>query len=324
MIKKALITTGILLIGLGLFLNSRQRSAEKKQEPHSFNVKSVDTMKFSRDLAREKKDSKAFENEIDRQVSQIADTGVTHVAIATPYDEEFVPYLEKWIAAARRYNLNVWFRGNFSGWENWFDYPSISQEEHTKKTVRFINEHDDLFMDGDIFVSCPECENGGPGDPRKTRDIEGFRHFLIDEKQEVDSAFNKQGKSIETGYYSMNGDVAKLIMDPLTTNALGGIVTVDHYVSSPEQFVKDIRYLHEISGGNIVIGEMGAPIPDIHGTMSEDQQAAWINSALTQLSKESYVIGVNYWTDKGSSTALWNKDDSKRKAVEIIEKFYKQ
>ena len=56
---------------------------------------SIDTMKYSRDVAREKLYDPSFDAIIDRQVGAIAETGATHVAIAVPYDEEFVPFLER-------------------------------------------------------------------------------------------------------------------------------------------------------------------------------------------------------------------------------------
>ena len=49
-------------------------------------------MKYSRDLSREKLKDPSFDVVIDKQVKAIAETGATHVAISTPYDEEFCQY----------------------------------------------------------------------------------------------------------------------------------------------------------------------------------------------------------------------------------------
>ena len=224
-----------------------------------FNVQSIDTMKYSRDMARDQGASKDFTRIIDAQVKQIADTGATHIAIATPYDEEFVPFLTSWVQAARKYKLKVWFRGNFSGWEQWFNYPRISQEKHTELITSFITNNTILFEDGDVFTSCPECENGGPGDPRKTGDVEGYREFLISEYKATQNAFKSISKNIIANYYSMNGDVAELVMNKDTTAKLGGVVTIDHYVLTPERLNNDINNIAEKSGGKIVLGEFGAP-----------------------------------------------------------------
>lgn len=285
---------------------------------------SIDTMKYSRDLSREKLGDTLFDSVIDIQVKNIANTGATHVAIATPYDEEFYPMLKRWVLAARKYNLKVWFRGNWSGWEGWFDYPKITRAEHTRKIEEFITKHKDIFIDGDIFTACPECENGGPGDPRQTGDIAGFRKFLINEYNVTKSLFKIINKNVGSNFNSMNGDVARAVMDKQTTSALNGIVTIDHYVATPEKLLSDIREISRTSGGKIVLGEFGAPIPDINGDMDESEQAAWISKALRLLLSSETVVGINYWTNIGSSTALWNEDNTPKAAVGVIRSIFSQ
>lgn len=311
----------VFLLFIFFFLTTTYNN-EAIQSPSYWKFQSIDTMKYSRDLAREKLRDPSFTPIINQQIKEIADTGATHVAIDTPYDEEFVPILKRWVAIARKYHLNVWFRGNWSGWQEWFDYPKIGREEHIKKTEAFILKHPELFEDGDVFSACPECENGGPGDPRMTGDVEGHRQFLIDEYTISKKAFQKIHKDVATNYNSMNGDVAWLIMDPETTKALGGLVVIDHYVSTPEQLVKDIRDLAVRSGGKVVLGEFGAPIPDIHGDMTDDEQAAWISKALGLLIQTEDFVGMNYWTNVGSSTELWDEEGTPRKAVKEIKKIY--
>ena len=273
-------------------------------ESSFWQIQSVDTMKYSRDLAREKASDPSFTITIESQVKNISDLGATHVAIGTPYDEEFVPFLTKWVTAARKNNLKVWFRGNFSGWEGWFDYPKISTEDHPRLIREFITKHPDLFEDGDIFTPCPECENGGPGDPRSTGDIEGFRNMLIGLREHTIFAFHLVGKKVTVGYFSMNGDVAKLAMDKVTTQKLGGVVTIDHYVKDPEKLNQDVTEIAEMSGGKILLGEIGAPIPDIHGAMTESEQNAWVEKTLSLLSNNHNVIGLNYWVLEGGTTGI--------------------
>jgi hypothetical protein len=295
----------------------------KQQEALVWNFESIDTMKYSRDVAREKLSSPSFDTVIEEQVKNIADTGATHIAIATPYDEEFVPFLTRWVTIARSHGLKIWFRGNFSGWEGWFNYPKITREEHLAKTKDFILKHSGLFSDGDVFTACPECENGGPGDPRQTGDIEGHRKFLIDEYSVTKQAFKATGKKVISNYLSMNGDVARAVMDKETTRQLDGVVTIDHYVLSPEKLASDIEEIHMLSGGKIVLGEFGAPILDIHGNMTEDEQAKWIQDVFSKLMQNPNVIGVNYWANMGSSTSLWRDDGGAKKAVETVTTAYK-
>ncbi len=286
-------------------------------------IQSIDTMKYSRDLARAKLNDDAFSQVIDTQVRNIAETGANYVAIDTPYDQEFFPMLSRWVLAARKYNLHVWFRGNFSGWENWFGYPRITRAQHMEKTQSFILDHSDIFEDGDIFSACPECENGGPGDPRHTGDVNGFRNFIITEYALAQGAFEKIGKKVSANYYPMNADVAKLVMDKQTTLSMGSVVVVDHYVNSPEVLVEDIRKLQEKTGGKIVLGEFGAPIPGIHGKMTESEQTQWVESVLGRLSSLNGVGGVNYWSNSGGTTGIWDKNGKAFSAVPIIKKYFK-
>ncbi|MBI4067572.1 carboxypeptidase regulatory-like domain-containing protein [Candidatus Gottesmanbacteria bacterium] len=286
-----------------------------------WDVQSIDTMKYSRDLAREKLKNASFDQIIDQQVKNIAQTGSTHIAIATPYDDEFLPYLTRWVKAARKYNLKVWLRGNFSGWEKWFDYRQIGRTEHTAKTKEFILQNKDLFEDGDIFTSCPECENGGPGDPRITGDVLGYRKFLISEYTTIKDVFRQIRKDVRANLYSMNGDVARLIMDKETTSRLDGVVTIDHYVATPEELLQDIENIVKSSGGKVFLGEIGAPIPDIHGNMTEDQQANYIANTLSKLAHTDSLIGLNYWVNEGGSTQLW-ENNQPRQAVPVIRTYF--
>ncbi len=285
-------------------------------------ITSIDTMKYSRDIAREKLNDSSFDEVIEKQVSDISATNATHIAIGTPYDDEFLPFLRRWVAKARKYKLNVWFRGNLSGWEEWFNYPGIGRDEHTAGIVRFIENNKDLFEDGDIFVTCNECENGGPGDPRRSGDISGHREFLIREYKEAKKAFGKIGKKVAANFNSMNGDVARLIMDKETTKALGGIVVVDHYVKMPEVLANDLKSLARKSEGLIVLGEFGAPIPDIHGNMGMQEQADWINEAMGRIFQMPEVIGLNYWVNTGGSTSLWSESGEKRLGVDVVANYF--
>jgi hypothetical protein len=319
----------LIIIGIALFLvigrvltNNIEKEQLKKPMPHKWEFASIDTMKYSRDIAREKANDPKFDIVIERMVSDIAATGATHVAIATPYDPEFIPFLTRWVKAARRNNINVWFRGNFSGWEGWFDHPKINRDIHQQQLVAFIEENQKLFNDGDIFSPCPECENGGPGDPRLTGDVDGYRKFLIAETDIASKAFKEIGVNVSANYHSMNGDVARLIMDKETTRKLGGVVVIDHYVKTPDILVADIKDLASKSGGKIILGEFGAPIPDIHGSMTEEEQAEWINEALIRLEKTPEFVGVNYWVNTGGSTELWDSDGNKKKAVDVVTYFY--
>lgn len=305
------------------FSAKKTKTYYREPKQQSFNFQSIDTMKYSRDLSREKLHDISFDAVIDTQMRSIAETGATHVAIGTPYDSEFFPVLLRWVHSARKYGLSIWFRGNWSGWEGWFGYSRLGRSEHIAKTEQFILDNPDLFNDGDLFSSCPECENGGPGDPRMTGDIEGYRTFLAEEYEKTKTAFEKIGKHVQSNLFSMNGDVAKLVMDKKTTTLLDGIVTVDHYVEKPDQLVSDIIKIAELSGGKVVIGEFGVPIPDIHGNMTDVEQAQWIANALDGLRQLQVIYGINYWLSVGGTTELWRSNMSKRPAVSALQLRYR-
>lgn len=330
MSKKKLILIG--LFGLFLFVLKQNWFSSHLPEPEVIQTppaswwkfQAIDTMKYSRDPSREfLQKIPELRTLADQQVSQIAQTGATHVGIATPYDEEFAPILEIWIDAARRYNLKIWFRGNWSGWEGWFGYPRITREQHLTKSTEFVLNHPHYFEAGDVFSACPECENGGPGDPRLNGDAAGHRRFLIAEHQALQTAFTEINRQVQTNFNSMNGDVARLIMDPATTEALGGLVVVDHYVRTPTQLNQDISDFAQRSGGQVVLGEFGAPIPDINGSMTESQQAMWVEDTLKLLQDNPDLVGLSYWTNMGGSTALWNNDGSPRAGVYGLTQAYR-
>ena len=323
---KKIFLVSFLIILLGIFLLKFTPDANEinNQPPPKrvWIVKSVDTMKYSRDLTGEKLGDPTFDQTIDLHTRSIADTGATHVAIGTPYDEKFIPYLTRWIQAARSHGLKVWFRGNFSGWEGWFGYKkNLTRSEHLDLMRQFINKNGALFDQGDIFSPCPECENGVAGDPRKTGDVSGFRKFMIDEHQAANAEFRKIGKNVRI-VGSMNYDVAALVMDEATANAVGNLIVIDHYVKSPQDLAADITKIALKTKANVMLGELGVPIPDIHGKLTEEEQGQWLEEAMSLIVKDESVIGINYWVGYGGSTAIFANDGTKKPAAQILEKYF--
>jgi hypothetical protein len=308
----------VLLFALSRFF---RQPAPPPVDPTWWRIQSVDAMKYSRDVSREKLTDLGFDRIIRQQVDAIAATGATHVAVGTPYDDEFVPFLERWVNIARQAGLNVWFRGNQSGWEEWFDYPLMTAEEHRAATDRFIRMHGRLFENGDVFDPCPECENGALGDPRQTGELTAYRDFLTATYRTSREAFRQINRNVMT-VFSMNYDVASLVMDASTTAALGGNVAIDHYVASPDRLQEDIRRLAAASHGRILLAEFGAPIPDIHGPLTPEAQADWVGAALRRLAETPELTGLNYWVSFGGTTALWQDDATPHPAVDVLSAYY--
>jgi len=284
----------------------------------------VDTMKTSRDRARNWQQAQDAHADTARQVRAIKSLGANCIAIDTPYDKEFLPYLKTWVKEARKNKLHIWFRGNFSSWEGWFDYPKgMSSEDLFAKTTDFITENPDLFEDDDIFTPAPEGENGGPFNQVEKDEHEAYRKFLLTEHQITKDAFTKIGKNVDVNWMSMNGGLAKRMFDQETIDGLGKVVTLDHYIKTAPEMGEFIDYFANKYGAKTIIGEFGAPIPEINGAMTEDEQANFIDSLFQELyKKKSNVIGVNYWVIYDSSTALYNQDFSERKAADVVRKYF--
>ncbi len=318
----------LALFALGVFLLSYVGNVSYYFAPTAtknlFEVQSIDTMKYSRDVAGQILDHpNSFKATIDKQMALIAESGATHAAIATPYDAKFLPVLKLWIASARAHNLSIWFRGNFSGWEGWFNYVKINRVTHKQLLNGFLRNNPDLFQSGDIFSPCPECENGGPGDPRMKGDAAGYNAFLREEKTIADDAFALQGKNIKI-YPSMNADIARQIITPATISAFGGTILIDHYVRTAEQFAGDIRAIPKKLNADVGLGEFGAPIPDLNGWMTQTQQAKYIDSLFKAMYLErAHIPVVNYWTLSGGSTALINDDGTPRAAYFTVQNYFK-
>jgi hypothetical protein len=320
------LTASILVLLYSIYYSQKLPPVkfEVPKAERTWEIKSIDTMKFSRDLAQEKLEDAGFENEIKLQVSKIAESKATHIAIATPYDEKFYPFLERWVKIAREKNLKVWFRGNFSRWEGWFNEPAdLTREEHIAQTRQFIQNHPDLFQDGDIFSPCPECENGGPGDPRYETGLKDFRKFITDEYDVSKEEFSKIQKDVKV-LYPMNYDVASLVVDIKTADLMDNTVTIDHYVKDSQKLSDDIDKLHKKTSARVILGEFGAPLPDLHGEFTADQQASWVGETLKLLSENENLIGVNYWVSHGGSTALFSENGSSRPAFWILTYYYQK
>ena len=290
-----------------------------------FPVQCIDTMKLSRDKAREFERAGKRDVVIKNQIDTIASLGANCVAIGTPYNDEFFPVLTAWVKEARSRHLRVWFRGNFAEWEGWFNYPkNMSTQAHIKKTEQFILAHPDLFEDGDIFTPAPEAENGGPFNPvNSAAKTVRFRRFLIDEQKTSENAFKQINKSVTTNWLSMSGGVAKHVLDEKTTQELGYVVTIDHYVASVADMKSYVDFFADTNRSEVVLGEFGAPIPDINGLMTETEQAEFVEDLLESLyGEKKKVIGVNYWTLTDSSTALLNSLGKEKKVAATLKKYY--
>jgi len=313
----------LIPVFLGLsFFSPKQEIISQEQPSYLWQVRSVDTMKTSRDKARVRLHDLKFDTEIEKELQAVKNLGANYVAIDTPYDEEFLPYLKRWVQLARKTELKVWFRGNWSNWEGWFDYPkNLAPERHQAKTAEFIETHPDLFEDEDIFDPCPECENAGfwkqPDDNTK------YNEFIRNQRVVLKNSFSKIKKRVYTNDFSIIGGRAKEVLDKKTLDALDNLVTIDHYIKNPSSMTQYIDYFSRNFHTKVLVGEFGAPIPDINGPMDENQQTLFIDEVLQQLYKnKADVLGINYYVLTEGTTKLLNDDGTQRQAVEVIKNYF--
>ncbi len=290
--------------------------------PEIWSIRSVDTMKTSRDKARAELYNKSYDNVIDNDLKIIKEMGANYVAIDTPYDDEFLPYLKRWVAHARSFGLKVWYRGNWSNWEGWFDYPkNMSPTEHIAKTSEFVEKHSDIFEDGDIFDPCPECENAGFWQLNSNN--AAYNQFLQDQQAGLKKSFNKINKQVYTNIFSIIGGRAREVLDKQTANNLDNTITIDHYFKNTSSLADYYNHFSKDLNSHIIFGEFGAPIPDINGNMDENKQAEFIYDAFSNFyENKDVVIGINYNVLAEGSSALVNYDRTPRKAIEVIKDFY--
>ena len=109
-----IITIIIILFILKVSVSSSETVRNSIATRDIWPIRSIDTMKLSRDRARAELANPAFDTVITKDLQTIKEMGANYVAIGTPYDNEFLPYLTRWVTAARKVGLNVWFRGNWS------------------------------------------------------------------------------------------------------------------------------------------------------------------------------------------------------------------
>lgn len=320
-----------IILVMGLILpwqtNSQSTSTTFTEPNRLWDYQCLDTMKFSRDTARQFMSEREEANEfIKKEIDIIKSFGANCLAVATPYDEEFIPILEEWVNAAHDANLKVWFRGNFSGWENWFDYPKFTNEQqHHTATRNFLQKHNNLLKPGDIFTPAPEAENGIIGNPWESEARkERLRKFVTDSYKICSDTLIEVGKvEVKCGYFSANGDVAEKVYNPDTIANTGGVVVIDHYIKTSQRMSDDIQRLAENQKANVAIGEFGGPIPDINGTMTEDEQEKFVRELLRVFYEQKDKITlINYWVLRGGSTTLINDDGTEREVVEAIKDYY--
>lgn len=306
-----------------------QRSPEAIPTPY-WPIRSVDTMKQSRDealvilkaLNKNQTSAQSMLHTIDQEIQNIANLHTTHVAIGTPYDEPFLPVAKAYIASARSHGLSIFWRGNFNAYDlqdannpslgGWFNTPHNPHfMEQPGKIAQFIDQHGDLFKQGDIFMPWPEPENVVKFYTNKI----AYQNLLL---AEYEACKPLRKKGVLAGNCSMNGDVAK-DLDPALVKALGDIVFIDHNnLQNPQEMGQEIRDLHRIyPHAQVLLGEFSVSDPP----MTDQEQAKFTTDLFNQM-KLAGVLGMNYWVDIGGQTQLEDTLTKFRPAYYVVQRNY--
>lgn len=312
----------------------------------------IDTMSWSKDSMRGHEDSGGGYTlaQIDAWTALIAQMGATHIAIDCPLDaytvypvsqdmdaNSGINYLRNWVDKARKYNLNVIFRGTFIGFEGLYDADietysirspgvktqlkaSLSAGSWLKKIYDFIVDngslsktYGDLIEENDILAFFPEPTSHQfyPSNPAQGQTEAMFSsnsvlsQFYFDLKVVMDIALATIGKrGCYTGMSSCT--ISELTSGYITTifYKAANVIPSDHYEEDPAGWMQDITDLHSTKSflgttRKSFIQEFG----DIYNSDPTDR-ATLVQEYLDQIDANlSKFNGINYWA---APTALIN------------------
>lgn len=297
---------------------------------YPWTVRSIDTQIISKHWPKVSKVA------VEEQVGMIADLGVNYIAIGTPYDRE--DEMKLWADAIHARGLNVWFRSHWLSWEGDEGVPAdMTPQQYLDFTYKFIIRNPDIFREGDAFTVAVEAEQVGVGLGRKFLTWDEYRQFLRSEISVASKAFEEigLGGKVHTNWLSMNGWVVENQLTPQLADEIG-LIVVDHFVNQSKTFgyvdtaneivsktIADLDSYYTKYRVPILLGEWGY---QIFQEVSEEVQAEVVSEMFKRLKNKPYLIGVNYWTHMGNTSALiddeYGTNLSYRKAAFTVKSYY--
>lgn len=304
------------------------------QDGNSWEVRSIDAMKDTKDAICSPKP----QSWIERWVDKAAELGANYVAISTPYESPLcgnsVEYTKMWIKVIRAKGLKVWHRQMPLSFEGIYNTVKSASGRNIDIISSYIKNNPDNFQPGDIFTPVPEPQNGGIAGVTycangycQFSDSSDFNTWLRTVITGTERAFTDIGMEgkLKIGYFGFDGFVAwgannpdwHGILEDSTVQAMGNI-TIDHY---PEAIGSTMKQgLDELQARYpdvpIVIGEWGT----IQGGNVEQQVKDTMGAA-----KRPGVVGFNYWQfgPAGAAEQLINEDFSAKEQFDEVQAFYK-
>lgn len=285
-----------------------------------WSIQSIDSMKSTKDAVCGQRDLTWIDNWLDKA----KELGANYVAISMPYDNptcaDSTDYANRWIQAIRSKGLHVWHRRMPLAFEGIYSTPKAGNNFLTQIS-NYIIAHPDQYQSGDIFTPIPEPQNGGISGFSSCNgycqfsSISAFNSWLRDAITRSNQAFSQVGISgIKVGYFGFDGFVTwgdnnpdwHGILEDSTIQAMGNIITIDHYPEAVgENMDNSLTQLEtKYPTAQIVIGEWG--------TITGGDTQSQVISSMGGAKKHPHVIGFNYWQfgPEGSGEQLINESTS--------------
>lgn len=263
-------------------------------------------------------------------------SGITHVAIAVPY-ENLTKYTN-YVTGARAKGLKVYHRSHWNSWEGDNSIPAgLSRQDYLEDTYRFIVANPTLFAEGDLFGMCVEPNNANdngnytfrtPENSGGSFTISKFNEFCKDQVKYANAAFTAIGLERKIYTFPISPSVSLLNLGGQSWTAtsgdagglgnsdfityFGGYCSIDHYEADAIRdgnayytaYNNDLdKWALGFPGCQLFIGELG-----YHTTTSvqDGEQLGVFDRCLTSLRSKTFIIGFNAWVHMASSTAsLW-------------------
>jgi len=306
----------------------------------SWPIQAVDTMKDSKD----KVCNQLSDATITSRIAKAKALGVTHVAIATPYQNpgcgDSLAYTGRWITAIRAQGLKVWHRHPNLKFEGIYSTTKVVDPDgarHVKDITDWLLAHPNWIQSGDIFTPEAEPQNGGiagvtycPQNICQFSSKEDFNRWLRQTTLATKLALQAIDKTdVKVGYWGFDGFVTwgndnpdhqgTSKLEAKTVEYMDNIIAIDHY-NSQEPMATDLDQARAVwPNADFFIGEWG--------TISETTdtaRAAAVDTAFNAFKARSWIKGVNYWQlgPDGINEPLINADNTNRPSFDRVKFFF--
>lgn len=301
----------------------------------NWDIQGVDVMKYSKDVVC----APPSDEFIASQAAKAKELGVTHVAVATPYENpscgNSLTLTTKWVNAIRAEGLKVWHRHMPLAHEGIYSTPkhrSPDGHRFLKIITDWITVNRSLIKPGDIFTPIPEPQNGGISGITHCPQICQYSHaaefneWIRLAQLTTELAINDP--EVKVGYYGFDGFIVWGDNNPdwqgigfleaATVTAMDNVIAIDHYPATNTTMAQDLDEAHaKWPQADFVIGEWGT----IFQSTDAEREQAVIDSM--GASARSYVKGFNYWhLGPGGNEGLINNDNTNRAHFDEVKGFY--